>query len=142
VGRGVTMPRKPLPARPDAMTFRSAALTDIGRVRRQNEDRFLRNETLGAFGVADGVGGLPGGALAARAAIEQLEAALETHRPQQAEELVPLVREINGKVSAMGTSISPGIGIGTTLTFGVIVAARLLLAHVGDSRCYRLSGGR
>lgn len=124
------------------MTLRSAALTDIGRVRRQNEDRFLRNEALRAFGVADGVGGLPGGALAARAAMEQLEAALEQIRPERAEQLVPIVRDINGAVSALGTDISPGIGIGTTLTFGVFVQGKLLLAHVGDSRCYRLSSGR
>src|SRR5690606_4021568 len=142
VGLTITMPRKPVPARSDSMILRSAALTDIGRVRRQNEDRFLRNETLRLFGVADGVGGLPGGALAARTAVEQLEAALEQHRPQQAQDLVPVVREINGNISAIGTNISPGVGIGTTLTFGVVVEDKLLLAHVGDSRCYRLSNGR
>ena len=52
--------------------LRAAALTDIGRVRRQNEDRFLFDEAGGLFGVADGVGGLPGGAEAAQGARRDL----------------------------------------------------------------------
>lgn len=43
------------------MHLRAAALSDIGKIRRQNEDRFLCDEAAGLFGVADGVGGLPGG---------------------------------------------------------------------------------
>ena len=41
--------------------LRTAALSDIGNLRTHNEDRYLRNEALGLFGVADGIGGLPGG---------------------------------------------------------------------------------
>ena len=40
------------------LIFRSAALTDVGRVRSENEDRFLHDEAAGFYGVADGVGGL------------------------------------------------------------------------------------
>jgi serine/threonine protein phosphatase PrpC len=49
--------------------IRAVALTDIGRVRRRNEDRMVLNEELRLYGVADGVGGLPGGAEAAELAI-------------------------------------------------------------------------
>jgi protein phosphatase len=38
--------------------LRAAALSDIGRVRRENEERFLLDEKALLFGVADGVGGL------------------------------------------------------------------------------------
>ena len=136
------MRRLPLPTDMPNVKLRSAALTDIGRVRRQNEDRFLHEPDLAAFGVADGIGGLPGGALAAGAAVEGLRESLARHLPQRAEELVPQVLQINTEVGRLGEQISPGVGIGTTLTFGVIVGGRLLLAHVGDSRCYLLSGGR
>ena len=36
--------------------LRTAALSDIGNLRSHNEDRYLRNEALGLFGVADGIG--------------------------------------------------------------------------------------
>jgi serine/threonine protein phosphatase PrpC len=124
------------------MKFRSAALSDIGRVRRQNEDRYLRDEALHAYGVADGVGGLPGGADAARTTIEAIQEALSRQPPKRAVELVPIVQAVNDSVSALGEDISPGVGIGTTLTFGVIKGEKLLLAHVGDSRCYRVRGKR
>ncbi|HEU4431655.1 MAG TPA: PP2C family serine/threonine-protein phosphatase [Myxococcota bacterium] len=111
-------------------------------MRRQNEDRFLRDETLRAFGVADGVGGLPGGAKAAEAAVEGITKALARHRPQRAAQLVPLVLHVNEAVNDLGTDISPGVGIATTLTFGICTAEELLLAHVGDSRCYLWRRGR
>jgi serine/threonine protein phosphatase PrpC len=111
-------------------------------MRRQNEDRYLRDENLRAFGVADGVGGLPGGEQAAQAAIEGITQALARHKPQRAAQLVPLVLHVNEAVNELGANVSPGVGIATTLTFGVCTTEELLLAHVGDSRCYLLRGGR
>ena len=46
--------------------LRAAWLSNIGNIRMENEDRVLFNETAQLFGVADGVGGLPGGAEAAQ----------------------------------------------------------------------------
>lgn len=111
-------------------------------MRRQNEDRFLRDETLRAFGVADGVGGLPGGDRAAQAAVEGIARSLARLKPQRAAQLVPIVLDVNEAVNDLGDSISPGVGIATTLTFGFCTADEFLLAHVGDSRCYLLHGGR
>jgi len=102
------------------MRLRSAAFTDIGRHRPDNEDRYLCDASLGLYGVADGVGGLPGGAEAAECATASI------------------VRQ----VLAIGRELSPHLGIGTTLTFGLVRAGTLHLAHVGDSRCYGWSEGR
>ena len=124
------------------MKLRSAALTDIGRVRRKNEDSYLQDDQLRAFGVADGVGGLPGGADASQTTIEGIREALARLNPRRASDLVPLVLRINESVSGLGDEISPGVGIGTTLTFGVCTPTHLLLAHVGDSRCYLWRKGR
>jgi serine/threonine protein phosphatase PrpC len=124
------------------MKLSSAALSDLGRVRRQNEDRYLHEEQLRIFGVADGVGGLPGGADAAQAAVEGIRSKLQHERPRQASELVALVLQVNDSVRGLGDRINPGVGIATTLTFGVCTATHLLLAHVGDSRCYRWRRGR
>lgn len=116
--------------------FRAAALTDIGRVRRENEDRFLLDEKAMLFGVADGVGGLPGGAEAAQLAVEEVSGAL-AHTPKNGEpDLNEAVQQANRMVSALGQEISPSMGIGTTLTIGCIRGRKLMIAHVGDSRCY------
>ena len=59
--------------------LRTAALSDIGRMRSENEDQLIYDEKSQIFGVADGVGGLPGGAEAAketaRVILEGLKAA-------------------------------------------------------------------
>ncbi len=123
------------------MRLSSAALTDIGRVRRQNEDRFLRDEARAAYGVADGVGGLPGGAEAAQRALDVVAQALAAATPMAAEDLIAIAQTANANVGALGQAMSPNVGIGTTLTFGVFRDSALLLANVGDSRCYRIRGG-
>ena len=124
------------------MKLFSAAQTDIGRVRRENEDRLLCDDALRAYGVADGVGGLPGGAEAAESAMKHLRAEIALTPPEVAEEMIPIFLAVNDAVAELGGEISPS-GIATTLTVGIFTPDdRLLLGHVGDSRCYRLRRGR
>jgi serine/threonine protein phosphatase PrpC len=129
-----------------APNLRAAAITDIGRVRRQNEDRFVCEETLRLFGVADGIGGLPGGAQAAHTCITTLTRLVEQTQQNgptllTSAALGNMVEVTNAQVAQLGATISPSFGIGTTLTAGVIQEGHLLLAHVGDSRCLHISGG-
>jgi protein phosphatase len=121
------------------MQIRSAALTDIGRIRRQNEDRLLCDEFLGLFGIADGVGGLPGGAEAAQCAIDQIKRLVSDSADLLDLEAITL--ETNQAVAQLGFKMSPHFGIGSTLTFGIFRNGKVRLAHVGDSRCYVLRGG-
>jgi len=120
------------------MQLRSAALTDIGRIRRQNEDRLLCDESLNLFGVADGVGGLPGGAEAAQCAVDLVKKLVINSSNPPDLELITL--ETNHAVSQLGFRLSPHFGIGSTLTFGIFREGKLRLAHVGDSRCYLFRG--
>src|SRR5438128_456362 len=100
------------------LSLRAAALSDIGRVRRENEDRFLLDEKARLFGVADGVGGLPGGGEAAQLAVEEVSSMLQT-APQNGDiDLAAAVRQANQQVATLGQKISPAMGIGTTLTIG------------------------
>jgi protein phosphatase len=122
------------------LSLRAAALSDIGRVRRENEDRFLLDEKVLAFGVADGVGGLPGGAEAAALAMEEIGNALKAVPLTTEPDLVAAVHRANRGVAALGQELSPAMGIGTTLTIGCIRGTTLRVAHVGDSRCYGLRG--
>lgn len=116
--------------------LRSAALTDIGRVRRQNEDRFLHDESQMLFGVADGVGGLPGGAEAAQHTVDEIAEALRLAPAGKPPDLTAITQKVNRHVHQLGTNLSPSMGIGSTLTFGIVRDACFHLAHVGDSRCY------
>ncbi len=121
------------------MRLRSAALSDVGRVRVRNEDRCLRDDLLGVYGVADGVGGLPGGAEAASIAhdvvLQGVRSAAE--RP----DLRQIVGAAARAVIERGRAISPETGIATTLTVAVFRPGQAILAHIGDSRCYRASQG-
>lgn len=120
---------------------RAAALTDIGRVRRENEDRFLLDDEALLFGVADGVGGLPGGGEAAQRAIDEIEAAFRALPAGVEPDLTKIVHRANESVSGLGRKLSPAMGIGSTLTFGCIRHRTLKIAHVGDSRAYVVREG-
>jgi serine/threonine protein phosphatase PrpC len=122
------------------LSLRAAALSDIGRVRRENEDRFICDEKSQLFGVADGVGGLPGGAEAAELAINEVIAAFHEVPDREEPNLPRIVQRANLAVSELGLQISPAMGIGTTLTFGYVRGNAMKLAHVGDSRCYMIHG--
>lgn len=121
-------------------TFRAAALTDIGRVRRENEDRFVCDREARLFGVADGVGGLPGGAEAAETALAELTDGFRARSAADEPNLAQLVQRANSAVARLGARLSPAMGIGTTLTVGCIWEHTLKIAHVGDSRCYVARG--
>lgn len=116
-------------------TLRAAALTDIGRVRRRNEDRIVLDEETRLFGVADGIGGLPGGAEAAQLAVEAVKGRMRIAGTTEPD-LAAAVREANETVADLGRRLNPLSGIGTTLTVGSFRGPELRLAHVGDSRCY------
>lgn len=120
--------------------LRAAALTDIGRVRRNNEDRYLFDEAAQVFGIADGVGGLPGGAEAAQHTVDEISGAFHGVPLEANVDLTAIVQHANEGVAALGHKISPAMGIGTTLTFGCVRDGAFKLAHVGDSRAYLLRG--
>jgi protein phosphatase len=116
--------------------LRASSFTDIGKVRKENEDRVLFNETASLFGVADGVGGLPGGGEAAQEAINIVTSSVLGTPPDAELDLRTIVQAANEAVVSLGLRISPGLGIGSTLTLGCVRGSRLKLAHVGDSRAF------
>jgi serine/threonine protein phosphatase PrpC len=122
--------------------LRAAALSDLGRLRSENQDRCLCDEALGLFGIADGVGGLPRGAEAAEIATQAVARQLRALPPRATPDLAAVVAEAHREVAEAGRQLSPVLGIATTLTFGCRRGSRLAIAHVGDSRCYHWHGGK
>ena len=123
------------------LLLRATALTDIGRVRRNNEDRFLIDDEARLYGVADGVGGLPGGAEAAQHCVDEIAGGVHATGVGGEVNLTAIVHHTNSSVAALGHRISPAMGIGCTLTFGYIHHGAFKLAHVGDSRAYLARNG-
>jgi len=117
-------------------SVRAASYSDIGKVRKENEDRFLLDLPTLTFGVADGVGGLPGGAEAAQEAADLMLQQIRATDPAAELDLRKIVWAANEAVVALGVRMAPGLGIGSTLTCACIRGATLKLAHVGDSRAF------
>jgi len=110
--------------------------TDTGRQRRANEDAFFARAPL--FAVADGMGGAQAGEVASRLAVEALEPGLPDGPGAADERLAAMVRDANAKIHALSRSAEGAIGMGTTLTAAYVDGEEFALAHVGDSRAYRL----
>jgi protein phosphatase len=114
-----------------------AALSDVGREREGNEDSFLERPPL--FVVADGMGGAEAGEVASQTVVEVFgEAAAAGELPAGLE---ATVQRANARIYAMAQENPERAGMGCTTTASFVSGGRLTVAHVGDSRLYRLRGG-
>ncbi|HEX2191344.1 MAG TPA: protein phosphatase 2C domain-containing protein [Longimicrobiaceae bacterium] len=132
------------------MTVRWEAFgaTDVGRVRRGNEDAFLMDPERGIFLVADGMGGHAAGEVASAIASEVVGAALarELDAGVRGEELERMldaaIRAAHSAILAYSARRPAARGLGTTLTACVVHPdGELRIGHIGDSRLYRLRRG-
>jgi len=115
-----------------------AGRTDVGRQRSANEDSLVVRPPL--FAVADGMGGAKAGEVASAVAVEAVEAAKESGEPAEAQ-LAGIVREANRRIYDLAVADESRRGMGTTLTLAKLHGDEVSLAHVGDSRAYRMRGG-
>jgi len=113
--------------------------TDTGRQRRGNEDAFYARAPL--FAVADGMGGAQAGEVASHLAVEVLEQGLPEGAGSIEERLRARVREANARIMELAAADDQYAGMGTTLTAAHVGVDDLTVAHVGDSRLYRLREG-
>ena len=120
------------------MKLRSFAHTDVGRVRPENEDSFLRNDDHQIYAVADGIGGLPSGGQASQLAVAALEKLFTGHAAGHKLNYPRILSEVNEQVFRLGRVLSPQFGIGSTLTFAHVTGVKMHIGHVGDSSAHRL----
>ncbi len=148
-------PAKPLPT--PALSLKAAGRTDIGKRRQHNEDVVLVREDLGLFVVADGAGGHNAGevasALAARSMENYFGANIRaTHELPEfnrlgmangARRLSSAVHKANRDVVEIARTSPKHRGMGTTVVASCFSPRSGLMhvAHVGDSRCYRMRDG-
>ena len=139
--------------------------SDIGRVRKNNEDAFLalrfnahevhRLAKVGGaktadldyvFAVCDGMGGAKAGEYASRIAVDKITTLLPRSFRKAAvgndtgsgELLTQLFREIHRAIVYLGNSYEECHGMETTLSLCWLTPGRLFFGHVGDSRIFHL----
>ncbi|MBS0402588.1 MAG: serine/threonine-protein phosphatase [Proteobacteria bacterium] len=126
------------------------ARTDTGRVRSNNEDAVAVHEAARLVLLADGMGGYNAGEVAAGMAIgvvggelaQWLEEAPErVSMAAVRQALLACVDSANQAILGAAQANPQYLGMGTTLVAGVFRGNRLILGHIGDSRCYRLRRG-
>jgi len=125
------------------MTLKRGAMTDIGRMRKNNEDRFLSAGRLAA--VADGMGGHRAGEVASAIAMEELatlEHAGPWRKPADAGEALRAVfLRANRRIRDTAATDKDLDGMGTTMVALIEDGDSVHLANVGDSRAYLLRNG-
>ena len=156
IKEGVSPPPPLVGIEDDEMTgpIIAFAATDRGLRRENNEDAYLIDAGLGLYVVADGMGGARGGEVASQMAVRCMRDALQAEVERCGDvsadtqaEAHPLYRGVARAVAHANASIyrradhEPNLmGMGTTLTGLAFAAGQAFLAHVGDSRAYRIRG--
>jgi PPM family protein phosphatase len=118
----------------------SAGRTDAGRKRRRNEDAYVVAPPL--FAVADGMGGAQAGEVAARLATAAFHEYHEADALEAEQRVAAIIQEANRRIYERARADTEVSGMGTTVTAALMEGSRIVIGHVGDSRAYRLRGGR
>lgn len=126
--------------------LRIAGATDVGAVRRVNQDAFARFDHLERgeilLVVADGLGGHRGGEVASELAVEILGQTVFEGEEDPATRLVRAITLANQRILASAREDDDLKGMGTTVVCLLLTrAGEAHVAHVGDSRLYRLRAG-
>jgi serine/threonine protein phosphatase PrpC len=126
-----------------------AGATDIGRVRKENEDHWAAYPDDGLYIVADGMGGALGGGLASQIVCETLP--LLAHKcigPEMDFSRPDTVAEVNGVLASLSTMLRDGSrdlaglkGMGSTVVTVIVRGNLAVVSHMGDSRAYLLRDG-
>lgn len=122
------------------MKFDAWVLSDKGRRRESNQDSVLINAEVGAFIVADGMGGHSGGEVASSLAVTSAEAVFKDPSSldkSPREVIVKAYEEASHRIFDKAAKENPELaGMGTTMVMCYIRKNHIYIGNVGDSRCY------
>lgn len=126
-------------------------ITDIGRVRSENQDRvrYMENAfpSFAILAVCDGMGGANAGSIASQTAVDTFTDCVAAHLANRRDKLSlsDAVQEgvilANERVYERSLTDLACEGMGTTLVAALVTAKSCRVVNVGDSRAYLLSGG-
>jgi len=129
-------------------------VSDVGRKRSHNEDTIGSDKEIGVAVLADGMGGYKAGevasAMAVNMVLEELRASLRATKKGQTDEesgfseetllVKQAIEKANQTIYQTAQSQPQCQGMGTTLVTAAFYDDRMTIAHIGDSRLYRLRG--
>ena len=131
------------------MMYEICTETDPGMTRENNEDAVAVDSLSGLCILADGMGGYNAGEIASGMACAFIKSEMSRWLSQAGKNanakevkraLEICVQNANHSIFNAANSNPQYTGMGTTLVVGVFQPGRLMLGHIGDSRCYRLRG--
>src|SRR4029078_8101560 len=137
------------------MRIRYAAKTDPGLKRNHNEDYFSLIEEEQLFLVADGMGGHACGEVASKRVGDVIREFFTRSKDDEAtwpykmdrqlsyleNRLVVGIKLANQRIFEAAAQDAPLTGLGARVGAGRVVGDKFYIAHVGDSRCYRIRNG-
>jgi serine/threonine protein phosphatase PrpC len=126
---------------PAAPRFVSAATSETGLVRPNNEDRVYRDDEHGIFLVVDGMGGQRAGEKAAELAVEHIRLRLLRQTGGVEQRVREAIALANNAIYEAAQSRPDWAGMACVLTCAVIRDGEVTIGHVGDSRLYRIRRG-
>ncbi|MGZ4427177.1 MAG: PP2C family protein-serine/threonine phosphatase [Nocardioidaceae bacterium] len=127
------------PTPPVSLSLRYAALSDVGRVRKDNQDSGFASENL--LVIADGVGGAARGDVASSTAVQILRRLDEPPPEDLLEALAGALHRAHDRIAELVEQDPELDGTSTTVTAALFDGSRIGVAHIGDSRGYLLRDG-
>ena len=124
-----------------AVGARSAAISDVGRVRDENQDAFVERADDGLWLVADGMGGHQGGKMASQLVADSVKRVAVT------DDVTAVARDVAAAIAAANAglrshgAVQPGFDGGSTVVALCVRGAEGIALWAGDSRLYRLRRG-
>jgi len=122
--------------------LRCAGGTHPGLVRSNNEDRFYCDPGRGILLVVDGIGGHAAGEKAADIAVNMVRSRLERETGTASERIREAITVANNEIFRLARTNPDWHGMACVLTVAVVEDGSAVIGHVGDSRLYKIRGGR
>lgn len=137
------------------LSTQAAGKTDIGLVRKNNEDNFGFDARSGIFVVCDGMGGQAAGEVASKIAVDTVLGYFQQEDGRKSEVLGREIAEVSGAANALANAIqlankaireasardTGSAGMGCTIVAVRVEGNMFSIAHVGDSRIYLIRSG-
>jgi protein phosphatase len=124
------------------MKLVSFGKTSVGMKRAHNEDAFYRNDSIGLYIVADGMGGHRAGEIASNMAVDSIKNYMLNQEKMSENSLVDAIYVANDLIFKSAAANPQYSGMGTTIVSIVLNGNGAMLCHVGDSRAYMLNSGK
>ncbi len=121
--------------------WRSAAASDSGAVRAENQDRVYVDHERGIFLVVDGLGGHAAGEMAAETAANVIRQELAELDGDVGQRVRAAIASANDCISELAADNAAWRGMACVLTLAVIRDGMVTVGHVGDSRLYLIWNG-